>query len=86
MQQANSVILATAGYDHKINFWEPPSGVCSRTLRYSDSQVNCLRITPDKQVRCQFLQQQEQHDLTQVLNSLRFDLLWFKFCGECCGM
>ncbi|KAG5176558.1 WD40 repeat-containing protein [Tribonema minus] len=45
----NSVILATAGYDHKVNFWEPPSGVCSRTLRYSDSQVNCLRITPDKQ-------------------------------------
>ncbi|CAM9337556.1 unnamed protein product [Phaeothamnion confervicola] len=44
----NSVILATAGYDHKIYFWEPPSGVCSRTLRYSDSQVNCLRITPDK--------------------------------------
>ncbi|CAM9787378.1 unnamed protein product, partial [Choristocarpus tenellus] len=44
----NSVILATAGYDHKIHFWEPPSGVCSRTLRFSDSQVNCLKITPDK--------------------------------------
>jgi len=44
-----SVILATAGYDHKIRFWEAPSGVCSRILRYPDSQVNCLEITPDKQ-------------------------------------
>jgi G protein beta subunit-like protein len=44
-----SVILATAGYDHKIRFWEAPSGICSRTLRFSDSQVNCLEITPDKQ-------------------------------------
>ncbi|CAM9636059.1 unnamed protein product [Chrysoparadoxa australica] len=45
----NAVILATAGFDHKIRFWEPPSGACSRTVRYADSQVNCLRITPDKQ-------------------------------------
>ena len=44
-----SVILATAGYDHTIRFWEAPSGLCSRTLRYPDSQVNCLEITPDKQ-------------------------------------
>ena len=43
-----SVILATAGYDHKIRFWEAPSGICSRTLRYPDSQVNCLEISPDK--------------------------------------
>ena len=35
-----SVILATAGYDHKIRFWEAPSGVCSRVLKYPDSQVN----------------------------------------------
>jgi len=44
-----SVILATAGYDHIIRFWEAPSGKCSRTLRHPDSQVNCLEITPDKQ-------------------------------------
>ena len=44
-----SVILATAGQDDKIRFWEAPSGVCSRILRYQDSQVNCLEITPDKQ-------------------------------------
>lgn len=43
-----SVILATAGYDHKIRFWEAPSGICSRTLRFPDSQINCLEITPDK--------------------------------------
>jgi hypothetical protein len=43
-----SVILATAGYDHKIRFWEAPSGICSRILKYPDSQVNKLEITPDK--------------------------------------
>jgi len=44
-----SVILATAGYDHRIRFWEAPSGICQRTLKYPDSQVNKLEITPDKQ-------------------------------------
>ena len=44
-----SVILATAGYDHKIRFWEAPSGICSRIIKYPDSQVNRLQITPDKQ-------------------------------------
>eukprot|EP01101_Sappina_pedata_P006708 TRINITY_DN3411_c0_g1_i1.p1 TRINITY_DN3411_c0_g1~~TRINITY_DN3411_c0_g1_i1.p1 ORF type:complete len:316 (+),score=108.09 TRINITY_DN3411_c0_g1_i1:27-950(+) len=44
-----SVILATAGYDHNIRFWEAPSGICYRTLPYPDSQVNKLEITPDKQ-------------------------------------
>jgi len=43
-----SVVLATAGMDHKIRFWQAPSGICSRTLRYPDSQVNCLEISPDK--------------------------------------
>lgn len=44
-----SVILATAGYDHKIRFWEAPSGINSRTIRFRESQVNCLEITPNKQ-------------------------------------
>ena len=44
-----SVILATAGLGDKIRFWEAPSGICSRILRYADSQVNCLEITTDKQ-------------------------------------
>lgn len=44
-----SVILATAGYDHTIRFWEAPTGLCHRTIQYPDSQVNQLCITPDKQ-------------------------------------
>jgi len=44
-----SVILATAGYDHKIKFWEAPSAVSTKTLTFPDSQVNRLEITPDKQ-------------------------------------
>ncbi|KAL2373631.1 hypothetical protein RJ035_006970 [Blastomyces gilchristii] len=43
-----SVILCTAGYDHTIRFWEALSGICSRTIQHSDSQVNRLCITPDK--------------------------------------
>ena len=44
-----SVILATAGQDDKIRFWEAPSGICSRVLHFADSQVNALEITADKQ-------------------------------------
>ena len=36
---ASQVVLATAGYDHTIRFWEATSGVCYRTLQYADSQV-----------------------------------------------
>ena len=43
-----AVVLATAGYDHKIRFWEASSRVCTRTVRYPDSQVNCLAISHDK--------------------------------------
>jgi len=45
----SQVLLATAGYDHTIRFWEAPSGHCTRTLQHPDSQVNRLEITPDKQ-------------------------------------
>ncbi len=44
----SSVVLATAGYDHTIKFWEATSGICYRTLQYQDSQVNKLEITSDK--------------------------------------
>lgn len=44
-----SVVLATAGFDHTIRFWKAPTGECLRKLQYNDSQVNCLKITPDKQ-------------------------------------
>jgi len=32
-----SVVLATAGYDHTVRFWEATSGSCYRTLQYADS-------------------------------------------------
>jgi target of rapamycin complex subunit LST8 len=44
-----SVVLATAGYDHMIRFWEAPTGVCIRMIKFADSQINRLEITPDKQ-------------------------------------
>jgi target of rapamycin complex subunit LST8 len=44
-----SVVLATAGYDHIIRFWEAPTGVCIRMIKFVDSQINRLEITPDKQ-------------------------------------
>lgn len=43
-----SVILASAGYDHTIRFWDALTGVCSRTIQHTDSQVNRLEITNDK--------------------------------------
>eukprot|EP00795_Rhopilema_esculentum_P009054 gene9054-16700_t len=46
----DQVILATAGYDHTIRFWQAHSGICLRTLQHPDSQVNALEITPDKQL------------------------------------
>ncbi|KAJ3193775.1 RNase P and RNase MRP subunit, partial [Dinochytrium kinnereticum] len=43
------VVLATAGYDHTIKFWEALSGMCVRTIQHPDnSQVNKLSISPDK--------------------------------------
>ena len=45
---SQAVILATGGYDHKIRLWEATSGLCSKVIRFSGSQVNCLQISPDK--------------------------------------
>jgi len=47
---ADQVILATAGYDHTIRFWQAHSGVCMRTVQHPDSQVNAMDITPDRQL------------------------------------
>ena len=44
-----SVLLATAGYDHTIRLWEASNGNCYHKLQFNDSQVNQLKITPDKQ-------------------------------------
>ena len=38
------VVLATAGYDHTIRFWEATTGICYRTLQYSDSQARFLSV------------------------------------------
>lgn len=40
--------LASAGYDHTIRFWSPHEGKCSRVIQHPHSQVNDLKITPDK--------------------------------------
>lgn len=45
----SAVVLATAGYDHKIRFWEASREKCTRVIKYPDSQVNALAITNDKQ-------------------------------------
>ncbi|KAJ8318610.1 hypothetical protein KUTeg_003701 [Tegillarca granosa] len=47
---SDPVILATAGYDHTVRFWQAHSGICYRTVQHPDSQVNALEITPDKQL------------------------------------
>ena len=31
------VLLATAGYDHTIRFWQAHSGICHRTVQHPDS-------------------------------------------------
>lgn len=45
---SSAVVLATAGYDHRIRFWEASSRKCTRTIRHPDSQVNALAISNDK--------------------------------------
>lgn len=45
---ALSVVLVTGGFDHKIRFWEATTGICSRTLRFGESQVNKLQISENK--------------------------------------
>ncbi|XP_015778516.1 PREDICTED: target of rapamycin complex subunit lst8-like [Acropora digitifera] len=47
---SEAVILATAGYDHAIKFWQAHSGICHRTVQHPDSQVNAMQITPDRQL------------------------------------
>jgi G protein beta subunit-like protein len=49
IQQITEVVLATAGYDHTIRFWEALSGACLRTIQHPDS-INQLAISPDKRI------------------------------------
>ena len=34
---SHAVILATAGYDHAIRFWEALSGICHRAIQYPET-------------------------------------------------
>lgn len=42
------VVLVTGGYDHKIRFWDATSGMCSKSISFGDSQVNCIQVSYDK--------------------------------------
>jgi G protein beta subunit-like protein len=48
----SQVVLATAGYDHTIRFWEATSGICYRTLQYADSQVGSAPERPRAALAC----------------------------------
>lgn len=41
---SDPVILATAGYDHTVRFWQAHSGICTRTVQHQDS-VSLLQTT-----------------------------------------
>lgn len=63
----DQVILATAGYDHTIRFWQAHNGICKRTVQHGDSQVNALEITPDKQlIAAAGYQHIRMYDLTTI--------------------
>lgn len=47
-EEEEIIYLASAGYDHTIRFWSPHEGKCSRVIQHPHSQVNDLKITPDK--------------------------------------
>ena len=44
------VILATAGYDHTVRFWQAHSGICYRTVQHQDS-VSFDRRTSEIQLK-----------------------------------
>lgn len=48
MKEEDIIYLASAGYDHTIRFWSPHEGKCTRVIQHPHSQVNDLKITPDK--------------------------------------
>ena len=52
--RCEEVVLATAGYDHTIKFWQAHTGQCTRTIQHADSQVSppisipiCLHLHPN---------------------------------------
>lgn len=45
---SSPVVLVTGGYDNNIRYWDATTEACTRTVKFSDSQVNCLQISQDK--------------------------------------
>jgi G protein beta subunit-like protein len=45
---AMPVVLVTGGYDHKIRFWDATSGMCTKSITFGESQVNCIQVSSDK--------------------------------------
>lgn len=46
--EEETINLASGGYDHTIRFWIPHEGKCSRVIQHPNSQVNDLKITPNR--------------------------------------
>lgn len=49
MKNDDQVILATGSYDQTIRFWSPHNGQCVRVCQHTDSQINDMKITPDRE-------------------------------------
>uniref|UniRef100_A0A673WD98 Target of rapamycin complex subunit lst8 n=1 Tax=Salmo trutta TaxID=8032 RepID=A0A673WD98_SALTR len=43
---SDPLILATAGHDHTVRFWQAHSGICTRTVQHR--LLNSLEVTPDR--------------------------------------
>ena len=46
---SSDIIFVTTGYDQVIKFWDPLSGICTRTITYPESHINCMALSTDKQ-------------------------------------
>ncbi|KAJ1724038.1 TOR complex subunit lst8 [Coemansia erecta] len=42
------VILVTAGYDHTIRMWDALKSTCTRSIQYTETQVNRMALSSDK--------------------------------------
>ena len=49
---SDPVILATAGYDHTVRFWQAHSGICTRTVQHQDSVSLLQTYTIQELQRC----------------------------------
>ncbi|KAJ1958951.1 TOR complex subunit lst8, partial [Dipsacomyces acuminosporus] len=46
--EESPVILVTAGHDHTIRMWDALKSTCTRTIPYTESQVNRMALSSDK--------------------------------------